>query len=115
MDAGGSAFGLAMTLAFIWPPLVVLWGFWRAHSVIGWSVWGLWGGTMLFASFHALVYPGATADISFPFALFFPFYALGLSLWSAPATLPLGIMFWAWDRQLPRRLRQGSKQSLSRL
>ncbi len=101
VDAGGRAFGLVMTAAFIWPALVVLWGFWRAHSVIGWSVCGLWGGMMLFASFHALVYPGATTHNPAPLTPFFPFYALGLSLWLAPSTLLLGIMFWAWDRQLP--------------
>ena len=64
---------------------------------------------MLFASFHALVYPGATTDNPSPVTPFFLFHALGLSLWSAPATLPLGIMFWAWDRQLPPPLLEREK------
>ena len=101
VDAGGRAFELAMTVAFIYPALVVLWGFWKAHPVTGWSVWGLWGGTALFASFHTLVYPGATTYHPAPFTPFFPVYALGLNLWFDPATILLGIMFWAWDRQLP--------------
>ncbi len=102
VDAGGAAFGRAMTFAFVYPALVVLWGFWRAHPVIGWSVWGLWGGTALFATFYALVYPGATISFHPPASNpFFPVHALGLSMWLDPIILPLMIVLWAWDRQLP--------------
>ena len=67
---------------------------------------------MLFASFHVMVYPGATSYYPSPITLFFPLYALGLNLWFDPTTILLGIMFWAWDRQLPLPLAERKPEEI---
>lgn len=105
------AFHRVMTVVFVLPALVVLWGFWRAHMVIGWSVWGLWSGMMLFASSYASVFPSARMSGPLPPHPLFPVYALGLHLWYAPGTLALMIMFWAWDRQLPLPLSEKPQEA----
>ena len=101
--AGGSVFNTVMSIAFSYPILVVLWGFWRAHNVVGWSVWGIVGVHLLFLSLYARVSPEAQA---MPFGFFAPFsLEPGASSFygMAGGLLFLLLVFWMWERQLPGR------------
>lgn len=101
--AGGSVFNTAMSIAYSYPILVVLWGFWRAHNVVGWSVWGIVGVHLVFLPLYAKVSPGAQA---MPFGFFAPFSlepGASSSYGMAGGLLFLLLVFWMWERQLPGR------------
>ena len=103
VPARSGEFNTAMSIAYSYPILVVLWGFWRAHNFVGWSVWGIVGIHLIFLSFYAKVNPNAQ---SMPFGFFAPFsLESGASSFygMAGGFFFLILVFWVWERQLPRR------------
>lgn len=100
--------GTLTVIAYFYPVLVVLWGFWKAHDVIGWSVIGIHGvNTTVFTSMVVLqeafqissggfVWPEYQLEniITFPFLLTGLIHLNNFWWWT---TL---VCCWRWDRYL---------------
>ena len=113
VPAGGNEFNTAMSIAYSYPILVVLWGFWRAHNVVGWSVLGIVGIHFVFLTLYAKVSPNAQV---MPFGFFVPFslepgtssfYGMGGGF------LFLLLVLWMWERRLPGRKAESTRPSTS--
>ncbi len=99
---GGARLTIA-TIAYFYPALVVVWGLWKAHSVIGWSVIGIHGAnSAVFASLALLLDESSNkSSVDWQYIALIPVTATGLfhllNLW----WLVIFMLFWRWDRQLP--------------
>lgn len=100
--------GTLTAIAYFYPVLVVLWGFWKAHGVVGWSVIGIHGGnTAVFTGMVVLQESFQSPSGGFVWPQYqwvnivtFPFLLTGLihlnNFWWW-----VTLMFcWRWDRHL---------------
>ena len=109
--AGPQGSGIWLTAAYFYPALVVVWGLWKSHSVIGWSVMGIHGFNMVIFMAIALLLDQSAQNPAHEGLIWqtyywqhialIPFTATGLvyvlSFWGLIAI----IFFWRWDRGLP--------------
>lgn len=101
--------GNLTVIAYFYPVLVVLWGFWKAQDVIGWSVVGIHGvNTAVFTGMVVLQESFRSSSGGFVWPEYqweniitFPFLLTGLvhlnNFWWWVAL----VFCWRWDRYLP--------------
>lgn len=103
--------GTWATIAYFYPALVVLWGLWKSHGVIGWTVMGIHGvNTAVFTGIAFLLdesFQGSSIESSAWLEFFWqpiammPVAVTGLPLLLNFWWLVLFVLFWRWDRSLP--------------
>ena len=113
-----------LTVAYFYPALVVVWGLWKSHSVIGWSVMGIHGFNIVTFMVIALLLDQSAQNSAHEVSTWptyywqhialIPFTATGLvyvfSFWGLIAI----IFFWRLDRGVPPpvAIRQDSREIL---
>ena len=93
----GAAMEWIYPVCQLYAAAVTLWGLWKAHTVIGWSVLCFFGFTLAFAGLYATAHQGFSADNLSLMGLDF----LGSVAGFAGSAL-VGFYFaWFWERRLP--------------
>ncbi len=103
--------GALLTIAYFYPALIVLWGLWKAHSVIGWAVMGIHGAnTAVFIGIAAILekpFKDPSTESSILSAYYWqniamiPVSIAGLHFLFNFWTLVIFVFFWRWDCHLP--------------